>query len=101
MRDWSRFDALLNGLSSDVYPESPMEPHITITRTTIEGLQRDGLIGPGTRVLDVGCGQGVALEQFRRLGLQATGITLGPDYGVCRAKGFHVRHMDQNFMDFA
>src|SRR5206468_3519217 len=27
--------------------------------------------------------------------------TLGSDYEVCRAKGLHVRQMDQNFIDFA
>jgi SAM-dependent methyltransferase len=56
---------------------------------------------PGSKVLDVGCGQGLALEQFQRLGLEAVGITLGSDSEVCRAKGFEVHRMDQNFMNFA
>jgi SAM-dependent methyltransferase len=101
MRDYCRFDGFIEALVGDVYPEVPMEPHVTITRTTIEALHRDGLIAPGARVLDVGCGQGLALEQFRALGLDTVGITLGSDAEICRRKGFDVREMDQNFMDFA
>lgn len=100
MRDYSRFDEFLTRISGHVYPEKPSEPHLSITRTKIESLFSRGLIKSGMRVLDVGCGQGLALEHFRRLGLEATGITLGPDYEVCRAKGFDVQEMDQNFMSF-
>jgi SAM-dependent methyltransferase len=100
VRDWSRFDAFLSRLADDVYPEPAMEPHITITCTTIDALHHEGLVRPGLRVLDIGCGQGGALEHFQRLGLRATGITLGSDFDICRAKGLDVRRMDQNFMDF-
>jgi len=100
MREFSRFDEFLNKLVGDVYPEPPSEPHLSITRTAIEGLLAEGLIKPGMRVLDIGCGQGLALEQFRHHGLEAVGITLGPDAEVCRGKGFSVFEMDQNFMGF-
>ncbi len=100
-RDYSRFDRFLNAVGGDIYPEVPSEPHLSITESTIESLQQNGLIQPGMRVLDIGCGQGLALEHFRRLGLDAVGITLGPDCDVCREKGFDVHQMDQNFMDFA
>ncbi len=101
MRDYSRFDNFLSGLIGDVYPEAPSEPHLSITRMTIAELLKDGVIAPGMRVLDIGCGQGLALELFRQAGLQATGITLGGDYDICREKGFEVHQMDQNFMTFA
>ena len=101
MRDYSRFNRFLSERECDVYAEAPSEPHLTITRSTIDGLQRDGLIRSDQRVLDVGCGQGIALDVFRRLGLQVVGITLGSDFETCRAKGFEVYKMDQNFMDFA
>jgi SAM-dependent methyltransferase len=101
MRDWSRFDAFLDRLDGDVYPEPPTEPHVTITHKMIEALREDGFVRPGLRVLDIGCGQGGALEHFGRLGLDAVGITLGSDFEVCRGKGLDVRQMDQNFMDFA
>lgn len=101
MRDYTAFDDFLGTLTGDVYPEIPAEPHLSITRNAIESLYHDGFIRPGDRVLDIGCGQGLALEQFRRLGLEAVGITLGSDAETCRAKGFEVHQMDQNFMEFA
>jgi SAM-dependent methyltransferase len=100
MRDYARFDSFLGTLVGDVYSEAPSEPHLSITRMTIEGLLHDGVIAPGMRVLDIGCGQGLALDLFREAGLTATGITLGGDYDVCQSKGFDVHQMDQNFMDF-
>ncbi|HZQ72364.1 MAG TPA: class I SAM-dependent methyltransferase [Burkholderiales bacterium] len=100
MRNYFWLDSFLDALSGDVYAEVPAEPHLSITRSVIERLHAEGRIHAGERVLDVGCGQGLALEHFRRLGLQATGITLGPDVAACRAKGFEVLEMDQNFMDF-
>ena len=100
MRNYFWLDQFLDGIAGEVYAEPPMEPHLTITRTTIEGFHRDGLVRAGLRVLDVGCGQGLALEHFRRLGLQAVGVTLGPDFEVCRGKGLDVRQMDQNFLEF-
>ncbi len=99
-RDFSRFDTFLKRLEGEVYPEIPSEPHLSITRMMIDDLQAQGVLKAGMRVLDVGCGQGVALEHFRALGLDAVGITLGPDAAVCREKGFDAREMDQNFITF-
>ena len=101
MRDYAYFDRFLGTLEGHVYPEVPSEPHLSITRSTIEALLQDGTLAAGMRVLDVGCGQGLALERFRAAGLEAVGITLGSDYEVCRANGFEVHRMDQNFMAFA
>jgi SAM-dependent methyltransferase len=101
MRNYAALDRFLGALATDVYPEVPTEPHLSITRTTIESLLRDGIIKPGMRVLDVGCGQGLALELFRQVGMQPIGITLGEDFAVCRSKGFETYEVDQNFMEFA
>jgi SAM-dependent methyltransferase len=100
LRDYTRLDAFVSSLGGDVYPEPPMEPHITISQRAIDDLHREGKLRTGMRILDVGCGQGIALEQFRALGLEAVGITLGSDADVCRAKGLTVEEMDQNFMTF-
>lgn len=100
MRNYLRLDDFLDAIVRDVYAEVPAEPHLSITRDVIEALHREGRIQAGNRVLDVGCGQGLALDVFRRLGMPAVGVTLGPDYEICRAKGFEVLEMDQNFLEF-
>ncbi len=101
MRDYSRLDAFLSTLADDLRPEPPFEPHVTITRRMIGHLLESGAIRPGMRVLDIGCGQGLALRAFLAAGLQATGITLGgEDCAICQAQGFDVLEMDQNFMTF-
>ena len=100
MRDFRRLDTFLNGLAADIYPEAPSEPHLTITKTIIDGFHRDGILSAGMRVLDVGCGQGLALEHFRAIGLTAIGVTFDEDAEICRANGFEIHEADQNFMDF-
>ncbi len=100
MRSYVRLDDFLDRIERDIYPEIPGEPHLSLTRTMIDALHKEGMFRAGLRVLDVGCGQGLALEHFRRLGLEAVGVTLGPDVAVCLGKGLDVRPMDQNFLDF-
>lgn len=100
-RNYARFDSFLDALVADVYPEPVSEPHFTITRQMIDQLHKTGLISAESAVLDIGCGQGPALEHFRSLGMRAVGVTLGDaDLEVCRMKGFEVHGMDQNFMEF-
>lgn len=47
-------------------------------------------------VLDIGCGQGEALEYFKELGIDALGITVGIDYAVCNSKKLNVVMMDMH-----
>lgn len=100
MRDYSRLDALVDRLAVDVYAEPPAPIHTQITDMILSQLRQDGVIGPGKRVLDVGCGQGVALERFATLGAEAIGVTLGEDVAVCRSRGLTVFSMDQSFLEF-
>jgi SAM-dependent methyltransferase len=100
MRDYLRLDDFLDSLAGDLYAVEPVEPHLKITRRMIDLLHRENLIRAGDRVLDIGCGQGLAMEEFGRLGLRATGVTIGPDFEVCRQKGLEVLEMDQNFLQF-
>lgn len=98
---YRRLDAFLQRLHGDIYPEPPSPLHTSITRQMFERLMRMHPIPAGGKVLDIGCGQGVALEVFKAAGLDPVGITLGPDAQVCRAKGFNVLEMDLSFLDFA
>jgi cyclopropane fatty-acyl-phospholipid synthase-like methyltransferase len=47
--------------------------------------------GPGTRLLDIGCGYGRILEHAARRGAEAVGITISPPQVTsCRARGLNV-----------
>jgi len=100
MNHLARLEMFIEQLKSDVYPELPAEPHLTITAQMIERLLTKTGIAAGQRVLDVGCGQGLAMRRFLAAGLQPVGIALGEDVRICRQEGLDVRAMDQSFLDF-
>jgi SAM-dependent methyltransferase len=91
----------LESLEVDLYPEAPSPFHTEITAKAIQRLLELYPLTSASRVLDVGCGQGLALEMFGRNGIKATGVTLGEhDLSVCRAHGHDVIKMDQSFLEF-
>lgn len=97
----SALSGFLDKLASDVYPEFPSELHAGITKRMLEHFLSRWPLAEGARVLDVGCGQGAALELFQRHGFDATGVTLGmQDVIACREQGYDVYEMDQSFLDF-
>ena len=100
MSGLERLENFLKQLTGDVYPEPPGEPHLSITAQTVDYLIDKAHIKPGETVLDVGCGQGLALEHFKKHGLKATGIALGEDVKICVEKGYDAREMDLSFFDF-
>ncbi|THD78779.1 MAG: class I SAM-dependent methyltransferase [Phenylobacterium sp.] len=97
---YRRLDAFLEKLRGDIYPEPPTDLHTELTRRMFANLAKVRPPPDGGAVLDVGCGQGVALELFKAAGLDAVGVTLGPDAEVCRAKGLNIVEMDLSFLDF-
>ena len=98
---FARLDAFLEKLRGDIYPEPPSPLHDKITEQMAARVLAEWPQPPGAKVLDIGCGQGVALEVFRSAGLSPVGITLGEDLQVCRAQGYEVLEMDLSFLDFA
>jgi SAM-dependent methyltransferase len=74
-----RFTEFLQSLVADTYPEPPSPIHEEITGKVLPGVvvqaQVSAQVGKAIRVLDVGCGQGVALKRFKELGCDALGVT--------------------------
>ncbi|MFQ3679238.1 MAG: class I SAM-dependent methyltransferase [Pseudanabaenaceae cyanobacterium] len=100
--DVEKLERFLAKIAAETYPEPITSLHTKITANMIERVRQRYGLGDRLRVLDVGCGQGVALERFAALGWEAVGITLNPtDVAACRERGFAVHQMDQSFLDFA
>ena len=100
LKHFYRLDAFIKKrIEKDIYPEIPIEPHPSITRDMIERIRKYKPL-LGAKVLDVGCGQGLALDIFKRDGAEAIGITFGEDYVFCKNNGHEVYEMDQSFLDF-
>ena len=98
---YQKIDSFLNKISSDIYPENPSKVHTDITESVIKNLSGSKVLVKGTKVLDVGCGQAVALKLFKEIGCDAVGITLGQDdYDYCKSNGYNVHLMDMSFLDF-
>jgi SAM-dependent methyltransferase len=96
-----KFDNFLEKIKKETYPEEPSSLHTTLTKQVIGLISKNNLLQKNSKVLDVGCGQGVALELFKREGFSTVGITLNSvDVSVCKQKGYEVYEMDQSFLDF-
>ena len=50
--------------------------------------------------MDIGCGNGFALEIFRDRGCEPIGISFGQDAIDARMKGFKIIEADMSFLDF-
>jgi SAM-dependent methyltransferase len=100
-RQIEQLQQFLTRLEGETYPEFPSQLHTDITAQLLDHFRSQFPLAPGARVLDVGCGQGPALDRFQSLGWRATGIALNSeDVAMCRAKGHEVLPMDQSFLDF-
>ena len=96
-----RFINFLTKIENETYPETPSKIHSDISNTMIDFLVDNISLSPNTKILDVGCGQGVALTKFKEKGFNAIGITLNDtDVKICREKGFEVYKMYQSFLNF-
>jgi SAM-dependent methyltransferase len=96
-----RFWDFLELTAAQTYPEAPSEPHQSVTAIMLDQVLTSCMASRPGRILDVGCGQGPALDFIRERGFHAVGITVNDeDIRVCRAKGHEVRKMDQSFLGF-
>lgn len=87
-------------IREDIYPEPPSKLHSDITAQMIDKLNTIFPLA-NKSVLDCGCGQGVALEAFTKLGARPVGTTFGEDFEICKKNGFEVYQVDQSFLDFS
>ena len=97
----ARFESFLEKIAGETYPEVPSGIHDQISAQMFDRFWSQAGLQPGAKILDVGCGQGVALKLFAARGADALGVTLNQtDVDVCRSLGYDVRYMDQSFLDF-
>ena len=97
----ARFEQFLATIASQTYPEPPSGGHDQISSQMLDLFWSKCGLQPNAKVLDVGCGQGVALKLFAAKGADAIGVTLNQtDVDVCRSLGYDVQCMDQSFLDF-
>lgn len=101
LSDAQKLEQFLQRIHTQTYPEPPSELHTSLSRKMWDHCRQTFGLPAGAKILDVGCGQGVALEFFREQGFHAVGITLNAiDVESCRKKGFQVYEMDQSFLRF-
>jgi SAM-dependent methyltransferase len=97
--DVEKIPSFISSLQRDTYPEPISTGHRLITRSIIEQIAGDLPNLPW--VLDIGCGQGVALDEFRARKWHAVGITNNPeDLYQCQISEHEVHNMDMHFMRF-
>lgn len=98
----ARLVSFVNKIEGETYPEAPSFIHSEITGKVLDTILPQYQINQGARILDIGCGQGPALNILRDKGYRSTvGITLNDeDVRICRKNGHDVRKMDQSFLEF-
>jgi ubiquinone/menaquinone biosynthesis C-methylase UbiE len=101
-KDIARLVTFIDEIEGDTYPEAPMSIHSDITTKALDAFLPKYNIGTEDRILDIGCGQGPALDILHAKGYSSVvGITLNDeDLRVCQEKGHDARKMDQSFLEF-
>ncbi len=83
-----------------IYDNDPDTPFEVAQRRQIDYLLDEVRCGPGTQILDLGCGNGTLLDAVRERGGVGVGITIVPEQvAVCRARGLDARLVDLRAMD--
>ncbi|CAB9517454.1 Cyclopropane-fatty-acyl-phospholipid synthase [Seminavis robusta] len=85
-------DGIYNGKRDTVYEEA----QVNQTNYLLDQAE----IGPGARLLDVGCGRGRLLQAAKDRGAEVMGITISPEQKeYCRRKGLDVRLQDYRALE--
>jgi len=75
-----------------LYDNDPTLPFDEAQKRQIRYVLDEVKCAAGTRILEVGCGNGTLLEEIRARGAQGIGITISPEQvAFCRGKGLDAR----------
>ncbi len=78
-----------------IYDDDPNTPYDVAKQRQIDYLLDEAGCTEGTRILDLGCGNGTLLEAIRKRGGMGIGITITPEQvEVCRRRGLDARLID-------
>ncbi|MBF0613119.1 MAG: class I SAM-dependent methyltransferase [Magnetococcales bacterium] len=101
MRDMSQLHSFLDKVAKNRQPEGQSDISQTIVRTAVGEYVAAGYLTRHSRVLDVGCGSGLALMEMKRHGLEPHGLAVGESARTCRTLGFHIIEAEQEFSGLA
>jgi len=78
-----------------MYHGDPNTPYDEAQQNQINYVLDQVQCGPGTRILDVGCGNGTLLDEVQRRGAVGVGVTISPEQvQLCCRRGLDVRLLD-------
>jgi cyclopropane-fatty-acyl-phospholipid synthase len=93
-------DSGLLDLTEGMYFGDPSIPYEQAQKNQINWLLDEVACTKGSRVLDIGCGNGTLLEAAQRRGAEAIGITISPaQVHRCRQRGLDVRLLNYRDID--
>lgn len=85
-----------------MYHGDPQTPYEVAQRNQIEWILDQAGCRAGTRLLEIGCGNGNLLAAAGERGTHATGITISPEQvALCRGRGLHALRLDYRDIDAA
>tara|TARA_B100001094_G_scaffold296500_1_gene318744 strand:+ start:2404 stop:3129 length:726 start_codon:yes stop_codon:yes gene_type:complete len=93
----------LDKVSKEVYSEPDTVMHTRMIDQIVPDLEKNQLgDNKDQAILDIGCGQGYAMEKFKELGFtNIKGITMSDeDVKATQERGFECENMDQSFMTY-
>jgi len=85
----------LDDFTEGIYGDDPLTPYELAQHNQHDYLLDEAGCRPGSRILDLGCGNGRLLARAEQRGAHATGITISPRQVTrCRARGLEVHLVD-------